>query len=392
VRSKRTFLGALGVLPALALAAPVAVSQPVTSPGRPAARPAFCQKSFDVYTVPQAVRTACGVTAIPVVSVTQLPGGGKAYHYRLGSVSIVKPVPPKGFDAATASARELARYAVHFPSGLSHAAMRRWREAARHWRWSTPPKALYELPDGAETGIGTVRGVQRPLQTTTQKTNSHWSGYVDLGSGGYTSAVVDYGEPADGSSHCSAYEAVYWTGLGGWGSNNLAQDGTAQGTGQGGLNEDQGWYELVPANWIPVPQSGSPGNYFSVSPGQEVQAETQITGESGGEEDILFTLTNLSEPSQTPFTEPVETTPESGYNESADFIAERPEAGGGFTNLTNFQTMLFENADANGKAAGSYNNYEYTMYDSSLPTPTLATPSNLSKNEDDFYDTQDNCN
>lgn len=74
---------------------------------------ASCSPIADIYAAPPTALQACGLSELPLSSVTALPGGGKAYNYTLSdgqTYSLVQP--PAGFNPRTASAHEDAAYGV----------------------------------------------------------------------------------------------------------------------------------------------------------------------------------------------------------------------------------------------------------------------------------------
>ena len=69
-----------------------------------------CPGDFNASTASVAVLAACHVASYHISSVAKLPDGGTMTNY--GSSHVANLVPPSGFDPATASDTELARYAI----------------------------------------------------------------------------------------------------------------------------------------------------------------------------------------------------------------------------------------------------------------------------------------
>ena len=79
--------------------------------------------------------------------------------------------------------------------------------------------------------------------TTNAAYNNHWGGWLaDLSYQEFVASESDYTQPTADSTACSPTAESTWTGLGGWNSGNLVQDGTA-------INEFSrtysAWYEYL---------------------------------------------------------------------------------------------------------------------------------------------------
>ena len=88
-----------------------------------------CGHISNLYSASLAQLHACGLTEIPLSSVTALPGGGKSYNYRQPDGQIASVIQaPKGFNGFMASRAEDRAYGVP-PSPPRHSAgYVRWKQ------------------------------------------------------------------------------------------------------------------------------------------------------------------------------------------------------------------------------------------------------------------------
>jgi hypothetical protein len=116
--------------------------------------------------------------------------------------------------------------------------------------FSTPPSRLISIPAKA-----------------TFAETQNWSGIVNTPLSGtvYYGALAQYLEPNIGSTSCTPNSVVYWAGIGGFWkkSHTLSQDGTANNTA--GLAQNQGWFEILPANITAVKFYATQGGSFHSS-------------------------------------------------------------------------------------------------------------------------------
>lgn len=306
--------GAVGLVPGQALAAEL---------------PSSCTAPSDPYKASPATRDACGIKSFPLERKVTNSDGSTAYSYVVGGKTFTFHLPPPGFHAASASAAELARNGVPAeppasdPVGRTH-----WHQLIRNLHFAAPSSELLELPRREDRCTALSAGI----------TNC-WAGYVDSdpGTNAYTRADGEFQVPSFNTASCSKQgnqAASFWSGLGGYNSGNLAQDGI--GTG-GGLGTDQAWVEILPDSEVPIDGlDGTPGGQFV--------ADTIWDG--GGE--FQFFLEDLSTGDGVDVTAPDE--PYDGS--SAEYIAERPtEIDGSTTSLfalTNFGTFSQTAALTNG--------------------------------------------
>ena len=208
---------------------------------------------------------------------------------------------------------------------------------------------------------GPVDGAARTLTHGIRNSSSaNWSGYAATG-GGFTSVAAGWTEPGVTCRSQNTYSS-FWIGLDGDGSSSVEQIGT-EADCSGGRPVYSAWYEMYPKAPVAVPGP--------VSPGDAIHA-TVVYGGSG-----RFTLTiadrtkgwshsyvqNLGNPALA----------------SAEVIAEAPSDAAGVLPLSDFGTVAFTGATANGAALGSFHPDPITMADGGT---TKATPGPLSGSGD----------
>ncbi len=88
-----------------------------------------CGHISNLYAASLAQLHACGLTEIPLSSVTALPGGGKSYHYRQPDGQIASVIQaPRGFNGLTASRAEDRAYGVPSAPPRHSAGYVRWKQ------------------------------------------------------------------------------------------------------------------------------------------------------------------------------------------------------------------------------------------------------------------------
>jgi hypothetical protein len=343
------------------------------APARAIALPPGCPSTLDLSTASPRSLDACGVKSFPLRAVTGLPDGGKEYSYLLDGVPVTQRLPPPGFDARTASAAELARYGIPpEPPASAGAARAKWQSMASNIHFVTPPREMFQVPVKASPPVSPHRPIPAPSPAgiTANLTTLNWSGDAIAQSGhSFTAAADEFIQPAANSTACASNSVVFWSGIGGVNTGNLAQDGTALNL-QPLLGQGQAWWEILPASITPVNLSATIGKSF--------RANTSFLGNGTWD----FFLENV-------FTGASADIHASGpYDGSTlEFITERPDVNNSLTNLTNFGTTQWQSASADAKPLKDWSQTETDMV-SNNGSHFLATGGTGSGG---FVDTWDAC-
>ena len=204
--------------------------------------------------------------------------------------------------------------------------------------------------------------VRAPLVATSAGVSSNWSGYASQSGRPFTSVAASWTQPK-GTCGAKTTFAAFWVGIDGDGSNSVEQTGTEVDCA-GGQASYFGWYEMYPKLPVSFSETVKPGDKFSAS-------VTDIG--------TTFTLTLADTTRGWTKTETLSYTKAKRY--SAEVIAEAPccSAGGNPLPLTQFSTVHFTGATANGVAIGSLKAQEITM--ETAGGTVKAKPSSLSAGE-----------
>jgi hypothetical protein len=175
-----------------------------------------------------------------------------------------------------------------------------------------------------------------PIHKLTNSTSTNWSGYAATGSR-FTSVSASWTQPTAicaGTSYSS-----FWVGLDGDTSNSVEQTGSSADCSSASVPSYYAWYEMYPK--FPVNLSGTvrPGDAFTAS----------VTTDGVGR----FTLTITDSTQGWTF----QTTQRSNKAAlaSAEVIAEAPSSRSGVLPLTNFGSVNFTSATANGASLATFN-------------------------------------
>lgn len=160
-------------------------------------------------------------------------------------------------------------------------------------------------------------------------TSTNWAGYA-AHSTKYTSVTSTWREPSASCGSTTSY-AAFWTGLDGYASNSVEQDGTLVQC-SGGVAQQFSWYEMYPA--APV--------YFSNTLTAGDTIVSRVTSTSTG----AFTL-YLADTTRG-WSHTINQTNSSLARSSAEVIAEAPSSSSGVLPLANFGTVTFNSCDVNG--------------------------------------------
>jgi hypothetical protein len=191
------------------------------------------------------------VTPLRPVSVQPLPDGGRAYSYSIDGTTATFPVPPPHFDPLHASDALLAEYGFQERPRADSVAYDSWVETMSSYR-STP------IPE-----IALGPRMSNPHSHAAGSTDpssgfiySNWGGWIaDWGAGTthYVATQMDFTEPSVLSTSCSGSSAAAWTGLGGYNTSKLVQDGVEVPTNGLSLCSSKAsgycaWYEYLNAS------------------------------------------------------------------------------------------------------------------------------------------------
>ena len=276
-------LGACGVA-AIALASVPATAAMSSSPTSSTTASSL-EPSPDCYQSPYVTgptaAQACGDIAVPLNSTRPLDDGGTEFDYVYNGHTISAAVPPDGFNPLTATPSQVDRYGL--ANALAAASSTSQPDKARlmravlsQWHSTSPGQYVYIVPQssyvvptpGVPTASGTIVG------------NKYWSGYVAQGHE-YTYVDGEWTETAGNAGTCqnSARQAT-WVGIGGYGTPNLAQDGTVDRLT--GAAHGQFWTEVLPDQGIVLwPEVATTGS--------TVVAEVQYLGHDAWTQNVYST-------------------------------------------------------------------------------------------------------
>ncbi len=186
----------------------------------------------------------------------------------------------------------------------------------------------------------------------TTVTSSNWAGYVATGSNGtFTSVSSNWTEPTGHCTGAGGKYAAFWVGLDGYTSPTVEQTGSEVDC-SGFFPRYYAWYEIYP---------GAAVNFTNpVSPGDQLSASVTYQAPS--------TFNLVLKDNTKRWTQTVSSTLANAARSSAEAIAEAPccTASGGILPLTNFGTVSFSSAMANGRSLATYNPTEIVMPNTSV--------------------------
>jgi hypothetical protein len=219
-----------------------------------------------------------------------------------------------------------------------------------------PLLAALALPATATAARPSVMHA-RPNHRITRSTSTNWSGYAATGRR-FTTVSATWKQPTASCTAATTYSS-FWVGLDGDTSNTVEQTGTDADC-SGGSPVYYAWYEMYPR----YPKNLS----LAIHPNDTIHASVTTNGNGS------FTLTISNVTTGGSFT--VNQKLRSAKLSSAEVIAEAPSSSGGVLPLTNFGTVGFSAANANGEPIGNFNPDRITMV---TPDGTVkASPSSLS--------------
>lgn len=185
--------------------------------------------------------------------------------------------------------------------------------------------------------------------------STNWAGYA-AHSTKYTSVTSTWVEPSASCGSSTTY-AAFWTGLDGYASNSVEQDGTLVEC-SGGSPHQFSWYEMYPA--APV--------YFNNTLTAGDTIVSRVTSTSTG----AFTL-YLADTTRG-WSHTISQTNSSLARSSAEVIAEAPSSSSGVLPLANFGTVTFNSCDVNGGTLAASSPTAITMVTNSGTTKASVSP------------------
>jgi len=235
-------------------------------------------------------------------------------------------------------------------------------------------------PHHAQVGAALAHRESHPLRLdrgahrrNDSVTSGNWSGYAATGnSGSFTSVTSSWVQPSISCGSQDTYSS-YWVGLDGYDNSALEQTGT-EADCINGQAEYGAWWEVLPAAETPWS--------VDVEPGDQLTATVTDNG------DGTFTMT-LADSTEN-WTQTTTQQGSSGYQDSsAEVIAEATDVGGQIANLSDFGTVDFTGAAADGNALDSYSPTGIVMQNQDSGD-TMAQPGTIS--DGSFADTWENSN
>ncbi|WP_035851583.1 G1 family glutamic endopeptidase [Kitasatospora azatica] len=225
---------------------------------------------------------------------------------------------------------------------------------------ASPALAVTDGPPADAPIIRTSPHLVGPHGGLTESTSSNWSGYAATGTK-FTSVSASWIQPTANCTDADTWSS-FWVGLDGDGSNSVEQTGSEVDC-SGGSPQYYSWYEMYPAYPVNFRDPVDPGDHFTAS---------VVAGSRGS-----FTLT-LSDTTKG-WSHNLKRTLRNAQLASAEVIAEAPSTLSGPLPLTDFGTVEFTSAKANGQPIGSFSPDRIDMASHGT---TLASTSALSGNTD----------
>ena len=179
-------------------------------------------------------------------------------------------------------------------------------------------------------------------------TSGNWSGYAATG-GGFTSVAAGWTQPAVTCRSQTTYSS-FWIGLDGDGSSSVEQIGT-EADCSGGRPVYSAWSEMYPDG--PVNLSNP------ISPGDAMRASVAY----GGSGRFTLVLTDRTKG----WSHTINAHLDNPAPASAEVIAEAPSGSAGVLPLSDFGTVTFGGATANGAALSSFRPDPITMANGGTP-------------------------
>jgi hypothetical protein len=187
--------------------------------------------------------------------------------------------------------------------------------------------ALLLLPAAAGASVR-----HAPIHKISHSTSSNWAGY-DVTGGHYTTVSASWTQPTVNCSVTPTGWSSFWIGLDGDTSNTVEQTGS-EADCSSGRAVYSAWYEMYPKFPTNYRDTVAPGDHFS----------STVSADARGN----FALT-LSDTTRG-WTHTTSAKLKSAKLASAEIIAEAPSSNSGVLPLSDFGTVGFTGASANGAA------------------------------------------
>jgi len=235
-----------------------------------------------------------GQTALHAAAAGKTADGGFVYEFVIaGKVNRV-PVPPSSFTPATASAAQLAEYGFP-PQPANLTARTEWvHQFSNFKRVPLPALCLADHANEPNRGKGRAAPtLHHPAATSQQSTpgtpiadtwtSGNWAGTVVDNGDQYVATQGDWPQSYAVDCGCgtSDTDESTWTGLGGWNSSSLLQEGTDM---QGTPSNIFPWYEYLhqcPADNPSCNPPEIPINSLPVGGGMDVHTYTAYQASTG---------------------------------------------------------------------------------------------------------------
>lgn len=298
------------------------------------------------------MKIAIALVAVAALSAGSLVARGQEYATSVTLPGIVGATTynavPQGFDPVYASQQQLQEYGFpNRPDTNDTKAYANWLRAVSVTR-ITPqlvPTTRYHLPNQRLTKA-VVEG------NTAHSTSGNWSGWSLIGGSPVFNEVVGLWVVPSVNTQSQSINGYMseWVGIdGNCKCDDLVQDGTEQ-QYTGGKATYYAWIEFIPESEIVVPN-------FPIAPGDVIYAYSAVAVKSGKVTGYYYIANyNTKKAISTSLTIPPKTT---FSGQSAEWIVERTEVGGSFTNpLPNYADAYMD--DAYAYRSGSSHAITYT--------------------------------
>ena len=258
-------------------------------------------------------------------------------------------------NAASATATSASPVQATVPLGIPAALHFSIPASFRRVTATTRPSVHVGSPVGSHPAIvGPRAAAARPGLKNTEYSNN-WSGYV-VDAGGYSSVESGWTQPG---ANCSGTggattDAAFWVGIDGFGSGTVEQTGS-DAVCENGSPSYGAWFEAYPNPSYGYEATVEPGDQFEAfvyAPGDSFEIFIEdVTQGWYGEQNIVVG---------------------NAAKASAEVIAEAPSSNG-ILPLTNFGTVAFSGAEANGVGLSSLSPIQLDMESTSgVPEATTS--------------------